>query len=157
MAFVSRDDLKTGLHVTHRSDAPAEVHRFAEQAFDAFFAVVGDLLGRGVSLVAEAAFHADRSRPSVDAWARVADVVHVAVVTPDDVVVRRYRSRSDAGTRHPAHADDRFAGELERGERDLAVYRLALDHPTIEVDGSDGWRPGVDEVAAFVFAHRSAG
>lgn len=66
LPVVSRDLIKTGMHVTARSEDPAEIHRFAAQAFDLFFGVVEQLLRGGSSVVAEAAFHTDLSMAGSD-------------------------------------------------------------------------------------------
>jgi len=106
--FISRDDIKTGLHVTHRSDDPQEVWRFAQVALD----------------------------------------------TPTEVSLRRYRARAEAGGRHPAHNDLHFAVQMESGAKDVSVYRLDLDVPTVRVDGTNGWSPSLAEIADFVDTHR---
>jgi predicted kinase len=153
--FVSRDAMKTGLHVTHRSEDPADVWRFAERAFDDFFEVLALLAAKEISVVAEAALHHDRAAAPIDALATVADLVHVALVTPTEVAVARYRHRADSGERHPAHNDSAFAAEMEAGTRDLRAYRLDLPHPTIAVDASDGYAPALDAIVAFVLGNRS--
>ena len=63
--FVSRDDIKTGLHVTYRSDDPNEVWRFSATAFELFYEVASMYLRAEVSIVVEAAFHAGRSEPDL--------------------------------------------------------------------------------------------
>ena len=75
--FISRDDIKTGLHVTHRSDDPHEVWRFAQVAFDTFFAVVGQFVAVGVSVVIEAAFHAEHGPADLDRLGRHATLIHI--------------------------------------------------------------------------------
>jgi len=152
--FVSRDDIKTGLHVTHRSDDPTEVHRFADHAFTTFYSVVDLLTGAGVSVVAEAAFHRDRSTPSIVALGHRASVVHISLTTPDELALRRYTDRATSGRRHPAHNDAKFAMEMAAGTKDVEVYRLDPPVPTIEVDGTDGWHPGLDTISDFIETHR---
>jgi predicted kinase len=72
-----RDEIKEGMHVTARSDDPAEVRRFADASFEVFWRTVQDLARAGVSLVAEAAFHRDRAAADFAATAALADVVLV--------------------------------------------------------------------------------
>jgi predicted kinase len=152
--FVSRDDIKTGLHVTHDADPQPDVWRYAEQAFGCFYDVVRHLLGCGVSTVCEAAFHADRSEDELQALASTATLVHVRVVTPAAVALPRYRQRALDGLRHPAHDDLRMADEMEAGRKPIDVYDLHLPCPSIDVDGSHGWSPSIDEVAAVVLTAR---
>ena len=152
--LVSRDDIKTGLHVTHRSDDPAEVWRFSDAAFELFFAIATEYVKAGVSIVVEAAYHAGRSEPALAALGEFGTPVHIHVTTPREVSLRRYRERAEAGQRHPAHNDLQFATEMESGRKDTSVYRLVLPAPTLAVDGSDGWVPDLEQITAFVAAHR---
>ena len=152
--FVSRDDIKTGLHVTHRSDDPNEVHRFADRAFTTFYATIDLLTDAGASVVAEAAFHREFSTPSIVALAARLQVVHVAVTTPNELALRRYAERAASGRRHPAHNDARFATEMATGAKDVGGYCLDLPVRTIEVDGTDGWNPDLPAIGDFVESNR---
>ncbi len=152
--FLSRDDIKTGLHVTHRSDDPDEVWRFAERAFEVFYGAATSYLNAGVSIVIEAAFHSERSQADLAALAAHATLVHIAVETPTDVSLRRYRERAEAGQRHPAHNDLQFADAMEDGTKEVGVYRVELDAPSLAVDASDGYSPELAEIQEFVDLHR---
>ncbi len=148
--FLSRDDIKTGLHVTHRSNDPTEVWRFSESAFNLFFAVTHRLLAAKVSVVIEAAFHADRATESLEELAALATVLHIPMSTPTDVSLLRYRERAESGSRHPAHNDLHFAAAMEDGTKDLGVYEVVLPHSSLRVDATDGWNPPIEEIVEFV-------
>jgi len=120
--FVSRDDIKTGLHVTHRSSDPTEVWRFASTAFELFYEVTSMYLRADVSVVVEAAFHVERSEPDLARLAELGSCIHIAMTTPTEVCLRRYRARAEAGRRHPAHNDLQFATEMESGTKDVGIY-----------------------------------
>ncbi|MEM9516380.1 MAG: AAA family ATPase [Actinomycetota bacterium] len=148
--FVSRDDIKTGLHVTHRSNDPNEARRFAEQAFDTFFETISVMVQNGVSLVAEAAFHANRAHTPIAELSDSCQLIHVALITPDEIAIERYLERAQARPRHPSHNDKRFGEEMRNGTKSVDVYRLALPCPTLSVDGSDQWDPSIDEIVTFI-------
>lgn len=153
--FVCRDDIKSGMHVTYDDEVGTDTWRFAERAFACFYGVVRDLLRGGVSIVCEAAFHARRSEPELVKLHELAHLVHVRVTTPATVSLRRYRQRAVDGLRHPAHDDLRFADEMESGRKPIDVYDLHLPCATVDVDGTDGWIPSLDDVTDFVTVTRN--
>jgi predicted kinase len=153
--FLSRDDIKTGLHVTHYSDNPAETLRFSIRAFETFFGTAQSLLEAGVSMVIEAAFHAGVSEPSIAELASHAEIAHIALTTDPATALHRYRERALAGLRHPAHDDIRYADEMASGRKDVGVYQLDIPYPTLLVNGADGWNPPLTEMAEFVRQNRN--
>jgi predicted kinase len=153
--FLSRDDIKTGLHVTHYSDNPAETLRFSIRAFETFFGTAQSLLDAGVSMVIEAAFHAGVSEPSIAELASHADIAHIALTTDPATALHRYLGRALAGLRHPAHDDIRYADEMASGRKDVGVYQLDIPYPTLLVNGADGWNPPLTEMAEFVRQNRN--
>lgn len=147
--LVCRDDIKSGIHVSH-ADRDDEPWAFASTAFEAFYATIDVLVDAGASLVAEAAFHTGFADTPIAALAGRARIVHVHLITPQEVSLRRYRQRALDGLRHPAHDDLRFADEMESGRKPTDVYELTLPFSTIAVDGTDGWNPDLATIARFV-------
>ena len=151
LPVVSRDLIKTGMHVTVGSEDPTEIHRFAAAAFDLFFDVVAKLLRGGSSVIAEAAFHAGLSEPDIGRLTEHADVLHLTTRPPHDLALERYRQRAERGERHPAHDD---LGQVERLASMAAVYTLDEPRPMLIVDTSDGYEPGIDEIVRAIEAGR---
>ena len=152
--LVSRDDIKTGLHVTHDSNDPGEAWRFAEHAFEVFFDTTSFMVRNGVSLVAEAAFHADRCAAPIAELSDACDLIHIPLTTPDELAVARYVERARATPRHPSHNDDHFGEQMLNGAKSVDVYQLTLPYPTLPVDGSREWTPSIDEIVSFIEATR---
>jgi predicted kinase len=150
-----RDELKEGMHVTARSDDPAEVHRFAEAAYSALWATARDLVRAGVSLIVEAAFHRDRCGDEFATIATRADLVLLWCRADPDVARARYRAR--APLRHPAHADTLMAERMDHPTFDWSVYDPPPGSWTlIPVDtGGAAPVPAVAELAALVLAERT--
>jgi predicted kinase len=115
-----RDELEEGMHVTARSEDPADVRRFSGAAFEVFWSTVRDLARAGVSLVAEAAYHRDHSAAEFEATATLADLVLVWCRVDPGVALARYRAR--APLRHPAHADELMADRMDHPAFDWSTY-----------------------------------
>ena len=80
--------------------------------------------------------------------AGLAELRIVHCVTDSALAAERAGAR---GTRR-AHADP---GEAEEWRRFLEAFvRISLSAPAIEVDTSDGYKPGIAEIAAFVDERR---
>jgi len=152
--LLSRDDIKTGFHITQISTDPGEVWRFAEQAFELFYDSAATYLRAGVSVVVEAAFHSGRSETSLEVLAELGSLIHLSMTTPSAIALSRYRARAEAGQRHPVHNDLDFADQMESGSKDVSVYRMQLSAPHLDVDASNSWDPGISDIADFVTANR---
>jgi len=116
---VCRDEIKEGLVCTGGDGEDLQL-----RATDAFFDVLALLLGRGVTLVAEAAFQhgvwASRLEPLL-AVARVC-----VVLCEVDAELARARGRAPGSYDPPR-----------------------LEVPLLRVDTSDGYRPAFDAIVAF--------
>ena len=103
-----------------------------------------------MSVVAEAAFHAGRAEEPITELAKSCDVIHLALTTPNPTALARYTERAQAGRRHPAHNDLEFAAQMADGTKDVETYRLRLPYPTLAVDASQDWHPGLNEITTFI-------
>jgi len=151
LPVISRDLIKTGMHVTVDSTDPKEIKRFASAAFDVFFANVELLAGHDVSIIAEGAFHRELSADSLSRLASFGDLAHVAARVDPVIALRRYRERAERGERHPAHAD---LFNLEHLAANVEPYLLDQPAPVLRVDTADGWDPSLAEIAEWVGGRR---
>lgn len=115
----------------------------------AFFGVLELLLRAGVTTVAEAAFQDRLWRSGLEPLAGLARIriVHCAV-DPDVALARKLRRREVEPLRR-AHVDPEPGDAAEHAAAHNAFDRLSLDAPWIEVDTTDGYRPGLEALAAF--------
>jgi predicted kinase len=146
---VCRDEIKEGMVHAHRGEFEAAAgDPLTQRTFPLFFEALRLLLEGGVTAVAEAAFQDRLWREGLEPLADLAELRIVHCVTDSALAAERARAR---GVRH-AHADLAEAEEWRR--RFEAFVRISLAAPAIEVDTSDGYRPGIAEIAAFVDERR---
>jgi hypothetical protein len=103
--------------------------------------------------VAEAAFQDHVWRPRLEPLLGLAQLRIVHCVVDDDLADRRVHRRTQDHPLRRAHADlDPETSRLRR-----TFTRVALDVPTLEVDTTDGYRPALNQIVAFVNDPRSGG
>jgi predicted kinase len=137
---VCRDEIREGMHHAGTPD-PA-----MRRTYDAFFDVLGVLLRAGVTVVAEAAFQDRLWRPVLSPLAGLAAIRVVRCVTDPAVARERMVGRLDDPVR-AAHADREMLARPP-----VAWAPISLGVPTLEVDTTDGYSPGLDAVVAFAAA-----
>ena len=146
---VCRDEIKEGMVHATPGFTPAPGDELTRRTFPVFFDVLDLLLRAGVTTVAEAAFQDHVWRPRLARFLPLARLRVVQCLTDPEVAVQRILRRSAADATRRAHADpgpDDAAGYA----RQLAAFRrLSLDVPSIEVDTTSGYRPGLAEVVTF--------
>ena len=156
---ISRDEIKEGMVHAHGGDfvaAPGDP--LTQRTFPLFFDVLRLLLEGGVTVVAEAAFQDRLWRSGLEPLADLARlrIVHCAVDAA--VAFERVAGRADPRlgvSRHgrAAHADDSLAQELEEWKQGFASFdRVSIDAPSIVVETTDGYGPGLPALVDFVNA-----
>jgi predicted kinase len=146
---VCRDDIKEGMAHAAPGFTPAPGDELTVRTLPVFFEVLALLLRAGVTAVAEAAFQDHVWRPRLEPLLPLARlrVLHCAV--DPEVAFARLVARPAADATRRAHADpgpaDRDSALLQLS----AFNRLSLG-PSLEVDTSDGYRPGLDDIVEFV-------
>jgi predicted kinase len=141
---VCRDEIKEGLVFT-TGDAGGDLQRHAT---DTFFDALGLLLGRGVTVVAEAAFQHKVWAPRLEPLRAVARVRIVLCEVGAELALARRAAR---GVGDPERL--RFHPEASGRDPATASYDPpCLDLPMLRVDTSDGYRPAFEAVVEFARA-----
>jgi hypothetical protein len=104
------------------------------------------LVRAGVTTVAEAAFQDHVWRPRLEPLLDLARLRIVNCTVDPDLALRRIWQRARDNPLRRAHADP----GPKRPSGPAAFTRISLDVPSLEVDTADGYRPGLDQIVAFV-------
>ena len=140
---LSRDEIKEGMVLSNPGFVASTSDHLTMRTYGLFFETMTLLLRAEVTLVAEAAF---QHRLWVQGLPPLDDLATLRIVrcsVPQELARDRQQQRLLSQSTRSAHAD---AQHLSRAE---PFDRLHLDVPTLDVDTSDGWRPGLPAIAAF--------
>ena len=141
---ICRDEIKEGMVHTTPGFVPAKGDELTARTLPVFFAVLDLLVRAGVTTVAEAAFQDHVWRPRLEPLLGLARLRIVHCTVAADLAFRRVRQRGRDNPLRRAHADS--AALPSEG----TFVRVAMDAPSLEVDTTDGYRPGLDQIVAFV-------
>jgi predicted kinase len=154
--LLSRDEIKEGLvhSMAQLGDPGGEAQR---RATTAFFEVLAVLLGRGVTVVAEAAFQHHVWAPQLEPLRESARVRLVLCEVPPEVARARHVERGLADpAREQFHHDHVMRVARAGGDwRALPIGEYEpprLNVATLVVDTGDGYRPAFEEIVAFARA-----
>jgi predicted kinase len=148
---ICRDEIKEGMVHTTSGFSPSPGDELTMRTFPVFFDVLALLLRAGVTTVADAAFQDANWRKGLEPLLGLAQLRIVHCCLPADVALSRALLRGEANPVRRAHFDpgpDRDPDEFARQRS--AFNRISLQAPSIEVDTSDGYRPGLDVIVDFV-------
>ncbi len=128
-------------------DRPAS-RRVGAASYAVLYEMARGLLDAGTSLVLESNFRRVESGHQLRVLAARSRALLVQCTAPRDVLLRRYVER--ATLRHPGHHDleVELASDLDAREFEPPD----LDVPIVRVETSDGYRPPLAEIIAFVLA-----
>lgn len=151
---ICRDEIKEGMvHAYGPGFAAATSDPLTVRTFPLFFDCVRLLLAGGVTVVAEAAFQHrlwDQGlTPLLDSTdgPDLSDRLRIVRCrTSDAVMLRRRQERMAAVATRSAHADGRALQVAPDWDP------IHLNAPTIDVDTTDDYQPGIDALADFVNA-----
>jgi predicted kinase len=147
---ISRDEIKEGMVHASPGFVPSVGDELTARTLPVFFSVLELLLRAGATTVAEAAFQDRVWRPRLEPLRGLAEFRIVQCVVDADVALQRIRRRREGNPLRRAHVDS--AAGYDAGYRLAhdAFERVSIGAPQIEVDTVDGYRPGLDEIVAFV-------
>jgi predicted kinase len=147
---ISRDEIKEGMVHGHQGFVPGVGDELTVRTLPVFFSVLELLLRAGVTTVAEAAFQDRVWRPRLEPLRGLAQFRIVHCVVGADVALERIRRRRADDPLRRAHVDSLALYDPTQQTGHETFDRVAIEAPAIEVDTSDGYRPGLDEILAFV-------
>jgi predicted kinase len=150
---ICRDEIKEGMMHAHGGyfDA-AQGDPLTQRTFPLFFEVLRTLVSGGVTVVAEAAFQDGLWRRGLEP---LLVCTELRIVNCRVDAVLSYERATDRGDRRLAHGDSALrAGEEEWARRIASFEWISIPSPSIDVDTTDGYNPGMGALVAFV--NRSA-
>jgi hypothetical protein len=130
-------------------------------AFLIYYAVVGQLLRAGVSVIADCNFYRGVSERDVTPLMTRADCVLIHLRAPRDIATQRFDTRAEGAERLRPSFDAERKAQIQDGTFAVSweAYEapLKLDVPTLTVDTTDGYQPDVkpSPISCDVHAHYS--
>jgi hypothetical protein len=140
---ISRDAIKEGMVAAHPGFVPTTDDPLTRRTYDVFFAVIDLLLEAEVTVVAEAAFVHRVWMQGLDRLSRTPELRVIRCVVEESVARSRMERRMAETQTRAAH------GDAEHLAAETSYQPLRVDAPTLDVDTSDGYRPGVAIIAEF--------
>jgi predicted kinase len=142
---ICRDEIKEGMVHAHGDGFEATTSDpLTRRTFPLFFDCVRLLLEGGVTVVAEAAFQHRLWSQGLAPLLDLAELRIVRCATDDATMLERRRKRFAEVATRSAHADSDVMQVAQ------AWDAIHLELPTLDVDTTDGYAPGLDRIAAFV-------
>jgi predicted kinase len=147
---ICRDEIKEGMAHATPGFAPGPGDDLTMRTLPTFFGVLELLLAAGVTTVAEAAFQDRVWCPHLAPLLPLARLRIVHCTLDPEAAFQRIVQRRVASAVRAAHADPGPNDKADYIRRHLAFDWVSLDAPWMAVDTTSGYRPGIDEVVAFI-------
>jgi predicted kinase len=147
---ICRDEIKEGMLHGTPDFVAAPGDELTARTLPVFFGVLELLLRAGVTTVAEAAFQDKVWRPRLTPLLGLCQLRIVHCTVGADVAVSRALRRREQEPLRRAHADPVAGDTAQHILRHERFDRVRLDAPSIEVDTTDGYSPGLAEIVQFV-------
>ena len=147
---ICRDEIKEGMAHATQGFVPGPGDELTMRTRPTFFGVLELLLRAGVTTVAEAAFQDRLWRPGLEPLQSLAQIRIVHCTIDAHLAFQRSLRRKKGSPLRRAHADPGPHDAAEHALGHNAFDRVSVDAPWIEVDTTDGYRPGLRGIVAFV-------
>jgi predicted kinase len=150
LPLYSRDRLKEVLlDVLGASDRAAS-REIGRASHALLFAIVDVLMDASVDVIVESNFRRGLSEGDLRSLVAKAPTVLLHCRTSREETVRRYFERLARGKRHEGHYDEEAVADLVK-DLDAGRYEpLDLDVPTLVVDTTKGYVPGLEEIERLI-------
>ena len=149
---VCRDEIKEGMVHNTSNFIAAPGDELTWRTLPVFFGVLDLLIRAGVTTVAEAAFQDRVWRPQLEPFDGLARIRIVHAVVAADVAFQRILRRKAQNPMRRAHADPAYRDAARQAQSHNAFDRVSIDAPWLEVDTTEGYRPALSDIVAFVSA-----
>jgi predicted kinase len=146
---VSRDEIKEGMVLSNPGFVASHSDPLTKRTYGVFFEAMNLLLRAEVTVVAEAAFQHRlwvQGLSTLEGLSPLEDLATLKIVrctVGDEIARDRQQQRLLTQGTRAAHADAQHLVEA------ATFDPIHLDAPTLDVDTSDGWQPGLAVIAEF--------
>jgi predicted kinase len=150
---ICRDEIKEGMAHAQPGDFQGEHgDPLTVRTVPLFFEVLRMLLAGGVTVVAEAAFQDRVWRPGLEPLTELAQLRIVQCHVEHAVSFERASRRAaESEHRRKAHGDSTIGRQAEDWARAFESFeRVSIVAPSIDVDTTDGYVPGLSQLVEFI-------
>ncbi|MET7277734.1 AAA family ATPase [Kribbella sp. NPDC005582] len=147
---ICRDEIKEGMVHATPGFVPGPGDPLTMRTLATFFDVIGLLVGRGTTIVAEAAFQDRVWTPGLSPLLGRANLRILHCVVPAEVALDRITARTASDPRRAAHEDSQITAEA-RLRTHNAFQAVDLPVPSLTVDTSiEDYDPTFAEILNFL-------
>jgi predicted kinase len=150
LPLLTKDGFKEVLGDTLGAEDRDASKRLGAAAYELLYATTGWLLDAGAGVMIESNFWRGFSEVHLASLIARARAALVHCEAPLQTLLDRHAERIARAERHAVHFDAAETEALRSAVEDGLFEPLDLDIPTLRVDTSDGYRPGLGEMLAFV-------